>query len=277
MKNKLNIILLLMISIGFGLQSCEKKTEKPIVESKKTKDTVKTKSKISVDKTDDNLLMSADLNIISSLNINQKTEFFENGSPLTKYLYLELIDKSLFDSKKNTAVNFFVADTTAIQKRNGIIEVVCKNKTVKYTNVASDNDGMQIFSYAGQFQFLNKYLIAGSYYEGGDYIFIDKTTGAETNTFVDFPNVSPDKKNIICVNSNGYESTADLELYEIADTKINHVMSVSFKNWMTLAENNEMFWSTDGYLYLTVHNAKNFWKENGQYNDKCQYIRIKII
>ena len=120
-----------MISIGFGLQSCEKKTEKPIVESKKTKDTVKTKSKISVDKTDDNLLMSADLNIISSLNINQKTEFFENGSPLTKYLYLELIDKSLFDSKKNTAVNFFVADTTAIQKRNGIIELVCKNKTVK--------------------------------------------------------------------------------------------------------------------------------------------------
>ena len=277
MKKTLTSFLLLIILLGFGLQSCEKKTEKPIDENKKTIDSVKTTPKVSVNKTENDLLMQVDLNIISSLNVNKKTEFFENGSPLTKYLALELIDKSLFDSKRSTAVNFLVTDTTSIQKKNGIIELVCKNKTVKDTDVASDNDGMQIFSYIGQFEFLNKYLIAGSYYEGGDYISIDKTSGTETNTFVDFPHVSPDKKNIICVNSNGYESTADLELYEINGTKINHVMSASFKNWMTLAENNEMFWSTDGYLYLTVHNAKNFWKENGHYNDNYQYIRIKII
>ncbi|MCW3167004.1 hypothetical protein OMO38_00555 [Chryseobacterium sp. 09-1422] len=277
MKKTVTFLLLLMISVGFGLQSCEKKTEKPIDKSNETNDTVKTTPKISVIKKNDSLLMQTDLNIVTSLNVNKKGEFFENGSPLTKYLALELIDKSLFESKRKTAVNFLVADTTSIQKKNGIIELVCKNKTVKYTDVASDNDGMQIFSYIGQFEFLNKYLIAGSYYEGGDYISIDKITGAETNTFIDFPYVSPDKKNIICVNSNGYESTADVELYEISGTKINHVMSASFKNWMTLAENDEMFWSSDGYLYLKVHNAKTFWKEDGHYNDNYQYIRIKII
>lgn len=253
--------------------SCKKDNDTKETPTKTLRrDTLKTKNK-----SNDNLLMFIDLNVITSLNENSKTNFFENGEPLTKYLYLELIDKSLFDSKKETVVNFILADTTAIKKNNGIIEIKCENKTVKYVDKPEDNDGMQIFNYSGQIEFLNKYLIATSYYEGGDYKLVDKTTGDETNLLVDYPYISPDKKNIICINSNGYESTADLELYDINDKNVKRKMSASFKNWMPVMENGEIFWSTDGYLYLIVHNVKSFWKEDGQLNDKYQFIRMKIL
>ncbi|MBE0390307.1 hypothetical protein [Flavobacterium sp. PL002] len=265
------ILLLTILSCNNSKQKTEIKTQSII------KDTLIIKPKNSVNNTENDLLVSTDLNIISSLNKNQKTDFYENGEQLTKFLSLELIDKTLFDSKKNTAVNFLLTDTTEVKKVNGVIELNCKNKVVKFIDKPEDNDGMQLFNYEGQIEFLNKYLIIGSYYEGGDYIFVDKTSGETTTTFGDYPNISPDKKNIICINSNGYETTADLELYKISNNKVNNVMNVSFKKWMPLMENNEVFWSKDGYLYLSVHNVKTFWNEKGFYNNKYQYIRIKIL
>lgn len=66
---------------------------------------------------DEIALISSDLNIISSLIINQKTENFEIDHQLKDYLKLELIEKSFFDSRKNSSVNFLLADTTVTKKK----------------------------------------------------------------------------------------------------------------------------------------------------------------
>lgn len=226
-------------------------------------------------------LIPSDLNIISSLTINQKTETFVEGKQLNIYFKIELIDKQQFDKMKNSSVSYLLPDTTVTKKKNGIIELKCQNTIKKYIDKpdgeAYDETSMQVFNYIGQFGFLNKFLIGGSYYEGLDYKFIDKTSGEETQTFGEYPNISADKKHIICIYTNPYETTADLELYSIDDNQINHVMSASFKNWMPTFGQGEMFWSTDGYLYLTVNHVNSFWKQDGNLNDKCQYIRIKIL
>lgn len=232
-------------------------------------------------------LIPSDINIISSLTVNKKAEFFETGEELTEYLSLELIDKPLFDSQKSTSVNFLLADRTENKKNNGVLELKCKDKIVKYIDKpeAEAAEAMQIFTYVGQIESLNKYLIGGSYWESYDFRFIDKTNGEETNTFVDYPYISPDQKHIICIYANPYESTADIELYTILESKIKLTMIASFKNWMPIVdenwmptnENSEIFWSTDGYLYLTVNHVNSFWKENGRLNDINQYIRIKIL
>lgn len=47
------------------------------------------------------------LNIITSLNINQKSDFFEKGKALTTHLKLELIDQSVFERQKSNAVDFY--------------------------------------------------------------------------------------------------------------------------------------------------------------------------
>jgi hypothetical protein len=211
------------------------------------------------------------------LTINQKTEYFETDKKLTKYLTLELIDKSLFDNQKNSAVCFLLTDTIVKKKRNGILELKCKNKTVKYVDKPDAEVDVQVFNYVGQIEFLNKYLISGAYWESGDYKFIDKTSGEETNTFVDYPYISPDKKSIICINTNHFNFTAYLEFYTISGNEIKQIMSASFKNWMPTLSNGKMFWSSDGYLYLTVNHVNSFWKTDGNLNDKCQHIRIKIL
>ncbi|MGJ1446510.1 SH3 domain-containing protein [Sphingobacterium spiritivorum] len=222
-------------------------------------------------------LVPADLDIISLLEKNGKTEYFEKGKQLKEYLKIELIDKSLFDSKKQSAVDFFLADTTKIEKKNGVIELKTPGKTVRFTDKPDAEEDMQIFKYEGQIEFLNSYLISGSYYESMDYRLIDKTSGEEKQVFGEFPYLSPDKKNIICIYANPYESTGDFELYTITDKRIKRTMSVSFKNWMPAVNPGEMFWSTDGYLYLTANHINSFWMEDGQLNTSFQYLRIKVL
>jgi len=219
-------------------------------------------------------LIQSDLNIITYLTKNHKTDFFEKGKPLNNDLKIELIDQKLFDSKKNTSVSFLTADTTEIKKTNGIIELKCINKTKKFIDKPDAEEDRAEYKYVGQIDFLNKYVMAGSYYESSDYTFVDKTTGENTSSFGEYPVISPDKKYIISIYANPYESTGDLELYRINNNKIDHVLNASFKNWMPAED---LFWSTDGYLYVAVNGTSSYWTENGSLNDHYQYLRIKVL
>lgn len=221
------------------------------------------------------VLKPNDLNIISYLLANGKDERFEKGKALNKYLKLELIDKALFEKKRLLAVNY-VSKEQMIKKKKGVLSIPTAKKVVKFTDNDVDNDGYQIFEYVGQVDFLNQHLISGSYYESGDYTMIDEEIGRITQTFIDYPHISPNKKHIIAVYTNPYEQTADLELYRIENKQIVPILNAEFKNWMPAVEPEDIFWAKDGYLYLAVTHSASFWKEDGDYNDKFQYIRIKV-
>lgn len=223
------------------------------------------------------VLVPSDLNMISLLTVNEATEFFEEGQALNEYLKIELIDKSLFDSKKNSAVDFLLAGDLGHGKKNGIIELKCQNGVVKYVDKLNAEDDEQVFRYIGQFEFLNKYLIGGTYWESYDYKLVDKVSGEETATLGAYPQISPDKQNIIAISANPYELTADLELYTISNQQIKHKMSASFNKWMPTVEPGEIFWAADQYLYVAVNHVNAFWKEDGSLNEKCQYIRIRLL
>lgn len=226
---------------------------------------------------DEIALLPSDLNIITLLTVNDKTENFETGKELERFFKFELVDKEIFESKKSSAVSYLLVDTNDIKKKNGVIQLKCQAKVRKYVDKPYAEEDRQVYKYEGQLGFLNQYLISGSYYESSDYTFVDKSSGEQTQSFGDFPNISPDKKHIIAIYANPYETTADLELYTINDRKIKPVMSASFKNWMPNLEPGEMFWSSDTYLYIAVNHAKSFWKQDGNLNDNCQYLRIKVL
>lgn len=216
-----------------------------------------------------------DLNLVSYLSVDENYEHFEKGRALDKYLKIELINKNMFESKRNIAVDFLSKDKI-IKKKKGVLSIPTIQKLVKFTDNDVDNDGYQIFAYVGQIDFLNQHLISGSYYESGDYAMIDKQTGKITQTFTDYPYISPDKKYIISAYTNPYEQYTDFDLYKIDSQNITPIMSAGFKNWMPAIEPEDVFWARDGYLYLAVTHSSVFWKEDGDYNDKFQYIRIKV-
>lgn len=223
-------------------------------------------------------LTSNDLNIITSINSNGKSEFFEKGKALKSYLKFELIDQSTFEKEKNNAVHFLKADTTANIKKNGIITLPTGNKPIKITDKPGDGDYREEYNYIGQVEFLNQYLIEGSYYESLDFNFFDKTSGKKTQTFIEYPYISADKKNIICIYGNAYESTSDVQLYSISNQEIKLVMTASFSKWFpTAAKFSDSFWSSDGNFYMQVIHIKAMWGERPEDKAKPQYIRIKLL
>ncbi len=221
-------------------------------------------------------LAEEDLNIICYLKTKDKEEYLDGGKPLTSYLKFELIDKSLFESQQATGVNFLLEDTTAVVKVNGTIELKCTQKNKYYKDKDTDNDDMEHYTYVGQIPSLNKYLVTGSYWEAFDYKLIDKTSGEQTQSLVYYPHISPDQKYIICMSCNPYESTTDLELYSIADQQTKLLMNASFNNWVQGYNKGDIFWSTDGYLYVTASHMATMGDMDSDKIEK-QYMRIKVL
>lgn len=224
------------------------------------------------------VLTAEDLNILAYLSVGEDYESFEDGKALNDYLKIELIDKAFFEKKRPLAVDFLSKDES-IKKRNGVISIPTAGKVVTFTDKNVDNDGYQIFEYVGQIAPLNQYLVSGGYWESGDYKMIDKNSGETTQTFIDYPHISPNKKYIISAYTNPYEQYTDLELYRIKGTDIIPIMGAGFMHWMPMEEPKDIFWARDGYLYLAVTHSAAFWKENGNFNDlndTFQYIRIKV-
>lgn len=221
-------------------------------------------------------LAPSDLPSINSLKFNRRHDNVEEEKMLEDYLTINLIDQNFFDSKKSSAVNFLTSDTTLIKRRDGILELPCSNLVKKYIDKPNAEESMEVFNYIGQFEFLNHYLINGSYYESSAYILVDKTSGEETQRLGEYPLISSDRKHIVCIYANPYETTADLELYGTNGKQIESVMSASFDNWMPTGEPGNMFWSTDGSLYLSVKHVSAFLNQDKTSDIKSQYLRLRI-
>ena len=223
------------------------------------------------------VLITEDLNILTYLNIDENYVGFENGKPLDNTLKFELINKSLFEKKRALAVNFLSTDNAKVKKENGVLSIPTTKETVKLVDIETDNDSEARFKYTGQIDFLNQYVIFGQFWESSSYTMIDKITGEQTQDFIEYPYISPDKQYIMAVYANPYdEPSTDLELYRIQNKKIVPIMRAGFKNWMPIEEPKDIFWAKDSYLYLAVTHSATFWKENGSFNDTYQYIRIKV-
>jgi len=230
-------------------------------------------------KLEDLKLIESDLYEIISLTKNEKTENYEKGKLLEGYLKIELIDESEFMSKMSNAVNFLIADTTLTVKQNGIIELKCEKKIKRYVDKPSDNADVEFYKYLGQFNFCNKYVVLGSYYESGDYNLIDKISGEQTLSIEGSPHISADRKYLYCIYDLMGDFKASFGLYSIEGDQIKHIVNLRFNNWTIGLGRNlpEIFSCSDRYLYVPISNVKMYSENHMSANDKIQYIRIQAV
>ena len=224
-------------------------------------------------------LIEKDFYQLSSMTIDGKTTFYDELKFLDGVLKFELIDKKTFDQMSKTAIDFFTCDSNLYPKENGIIELNCKTKVVKFKDkgVESESDMMEEYLYLGQFEKTEKYLILGTYYESYDYKLVDKNTGT-TLDLIDFPLFSPDLKQFVCIGFDYFDICSAFVMYSLNANEIKQIHSFSFKNWIPESvENKGIFWANDGYLYIKVQHIKTAWKENGSFNSNYQYVRVKIF
>ena len=219
-------------------------------------------------------LIPDDLNVVSCLDENNN----ESSKILDRYLDVELIDKETFDSLANNRVDYFVADTATFRKVDGVITLKAEEKEVRLVDRPIVGDGGNEFSYLGQYEILNQYVIYIQGNEWWGYDFYDKTTGEASLPgwdFDGFPYLSPNRKYIICISGNPYDPESNAELYGITDGgKIERIMTATYMNWMPVdAGHADMFWASDGCFYLKVIHTQLFYEKNPD----CQYLRIKLL
>jgi hypothetical protein len=105
-------------------------------------------------------------------------------------------------SKFDTSEVYNLNRDSALVKRRGdtlIFKTAVKEVFLFNINDEEQEAGLSIYSYLGFDNDLDQYVVHGSYYEGSDYILIDKQTGGKTNV-PGIPMASPDKKLFITGN-----------------------------------------------------------------------------
>lgn len=221
-------------------------------------------------------LIADDLHELAFIYRTDRETTVETDS-ITSELKLELVDKSVYLASKANAVNFLKSDTTEIQKKDGIIKLKTKQKTRIFKDIPEITESIQTYYYVGQLEALNAYLIYGVYWEDADYTLINKTSGEEVQTFVDFPYISADQKHVVAIYPNPYDVTADFQFSRIKKKRPEVTYTASFKNWIPATETDEIFWTNDHFLYIPVVHSAVYWDDSGNINSNVQYIRIKVI
>ena len=195
-------------------------------------------------------------------------------SILASHLQIEMIDKKLFETMQGTAVSFWEEDAKGVVKIDTVLTVKTTDTILTFIDDLTDTEMHRTFSYEGRLPVINHFVVLGTYYEDYGYMLFNMDTGYNTSTYQAFPLISPDKKFVVSIYADIYSpQSGELSIEKIERGEIIPLVNASFKNWMP----QESFYSSDGWLYISVNHPKEYWSPDGEVNDKHQFIRIKIL
>ncbi len=219
-----------------------------------------------------------DLNMIVSLRVKGEEKYDEKGHTLDQYLHLELIDEQTFLAARSSAKDYMIKDTLSYKKEGKILELPLTNgKTLTFTDKDIDNELESRYFYRGHYDFLNAFAVEGNYWESSDVRLFDRKDGQLIVECGDYPLFSIDKKYLLTLHADPYESTGDLQLFHVKQGKVSPLFFISFKEWMPTWKPELMFWGKDGCIYTAANHVNGYWGEEGSLSDRSQFIRIKLL
>jgi len=170
-----------------------------------------------------------------------------SNDSISKYLSIDQISYEEYQEALRNKIDFLIEDTLAIVKKNGKLTFPCEHKTVylKDQSDSIEDPFATTYAYVGNVPILNQYLVFEDSEDFYAYIFIDKTTGKQTD-FERFPFLSPD------IN----EDTKWWAAYDF--------------------DKEPIFFSKNGFLYAPMNVIPNFFDEHNNPNKQRMYIKIGI-
>ncbi|GEM_PF-1963890 len=161
--------------------------------------------------------------LYEALDFENAEEFTstKKTSSIKQYLNIEIISEKIFNDALKNKSSDFIDHQPVSKKENGKLTLSGDNEPL----VLTDNDNIEsdyysINEYIGFIPFLNAYLISETLYEGHSYNMYDKKTAKVINSFYGFPYISPDKRYVITIDFDPYESATEISLYSIKKGKI---------------------------------------------------------
>ncbi len=222
----------------------------------------------------------APIQLITKHNLTEKDLYvdYDGGNQLADYFLIEIIDKETFDKNKSMAVNMLSADTAGIEKQKGIIKLPCNKGEISFVDNLSGGENHKEYTYIGQIQYLNVYVLSGIYWEDWNFFFVDKAAGSTVQTFSNRPYLSADGKYIISIDFDTFEGVTYIDLYEVSDRKyVDPLIGMYAKKWIPIHTTDSIFWGNDNFLYIPVIHNLDYWAADGNYFGLDQYIRLRPI
>ena len=217
-----------------------------------------------------------ELNLISYFYLGDSIEESDNYELINSFVEMELVPESEYLNACKQQKMLYNFDTLSTPKKNGILQLKCANGMAEFKDRANDQEDDILYEYEGQILGLDKYILNCTYWEDYGYKLVDKNDQTITD-LIAFPHVSQDLKYVICLCINPYSVETDMTLYKIVGKKLEMVFSTTFTHWMLSEGNEEIVWSENGSVFVSVQHSKYISNYKGNADVKPQYLRINIL
>ena len=206
----------------------------------------------------------------------------KNSTPgsLSTYLSISLITKQEYQKAIKNKVDFFIRDTLTFQKKGKVLSIACEEAVVKFKDTIGELSGVdESYEYIGRIDTLNQYVVSSQVGDGYGEITIDKTTGRK-NIFYNRPLISPNRKHLFMITTEIFSELDYFSLYKVESitpfvSKL--IITAELSNWKIYnIEENDVFFSKNGYLYASINPINSFLDSKGELNKQRMYIKIGI-
>ncbi|MBO9703615.1 MAG: hypothetical protein J7604_25650 [Sporocytophaga sp.] len=137
----------------------------------------------------------------AELTKSQKQQIIVNQKTQKKGYIIKNSTENEFLSASKMYRNLFIKDTLKTNKIDGILTLPLKNKVIKLKDfpiAQYESEGLE-YKLVGEILSPNKYVVEVSYWEGKDYLLINKANG-NVDTIWSIPYISPDNKRILTIS-----------------------------------------------------------------------------
>ncbi|AXT55681.1 hypothetical protein D1815_07915 [Aquimarina sp. AD1] len=173
--------------------------------------------------------------------------------------------------------NFITKNDNVIIEKGEITLPLTNGKKKTFVNNTKYLESTESYEYIGFLESFNYHLIAGSYFEEGDFFFVDQNNGEIKTRFPNYPHISPDKKTIICFYFNPYNHRSEFFIYTIDNkNQITLKRIIEIVYWGQNMENTEILWTSNLSFLVKATPIATMWESSGNYNKSYQNIHIKI-
>ena len=199
---------------------------------------------------------------------------------LSTYLSISLITKEEYQKAIKNKVDFFIGDTLTFQKKGKILSIACEEAVVKFKDTIGELSRVdESYEYIGRIDTLNQYVVSSQVGDGYGEITIDKTTGRKI-TFDHLPFISPNRKHLFMITTEIFSELDYFSLYKVESITpfvSKPIITAELSNWKIYnIEENDVFFSKNGYLYASINPINSFLDSKGELNKQRMYIKIGI-
>jgi hypothetical protein len=211
-------------------------------------------------------------------------DFVEEEKNVEASLYtLDTATRVDFEKAKKNSPEAFTADTANFRKENGILSLRIKGEwqllaSFRDTLSAPETDDTDIreYKYLGQFKPINKYVVAGYFWEFYECYLVDKVTGKIYTTWTQ-PSLSPDNKFLASLSlPYGLEGMPNgIQVFKVMNggEAITKYFEINQDEWSPY----ESYWESNDSIIIKMLPIKRVLEINGLPKEEdFSYLRLSI-